>query len=104
MIAVRGTPLVAIEAGVIQRIGTTSSLGGNTIWLRGNGGDEWYYAHMDTHAPGLFVGQSVAVGQAVGTVGSTGNASYTVPHLHFEYHPGGGSAARPHDLIASLCG
>ncbi|NNF62930.1 MAG: M23 family metallopeptidase [Acidimicrobiia bacterium] len=104
MIAVRGTPLVAIEAGVILRIGTTSALGGNTIWLRGNGGDEWYYAHMDTHAAGLFVGQSVAVGQAVGTVGSTGNASYTVPHLHFEYHPGGGSAAYPHDLIASLCG
>ena len=104
MIAVRGTPLVAIEAGVIQRIGTTSSLGGNTIWLRGNGGDEWYYAHMDTHASGLFVGQSVTAGQAVGTVGSTGNASYTVPHLHFEYHPGGGSAAYPHDIIASLCG
>ncbi|MBT8208479.1 MAG: M23 family metallopeptidase [Acidimicrobiia bacterium] len=104
MIAVRGTPLVAIEAGVILRIGTTSALGGNTIWLRGNGGDEWYYAHMETHAAGLFVGQSVAVGQAVGTVGSTGNASYTVPHLHFEYHPGGGSAAYPHDLIASLCG
>lgn len=104
MIAVRGTPLVAIEAGVILRIGTTSSLGGNTIWLRGNSGDEWYYAHMDTHASGLFVGQSVTAGQAVGTVGSTGNASYTVPHLHFEYHPGGGSAAYPHDIIASLCG
>lgn len=103
MLAARGTPAVAIESGTILRLGN-SSLGGITIWLTGVSGDEYYYAHLDGWAPGLSVGQSVAAGELVGTVGSSGNASYTVPHLHFELHPGGGSAVNPYPLVKGLCG
>lgn len=94
---------MAIESGTILRLGN-SSLGGITIWLTGVSGDEYYYAHLDGWAPGLSVGQSVAAGELVGTVGSSGNASYTVPHLHFELHPGGGSAVNPYPLVKGLCG
>ena len=103
MLAARGTPTVAIESGTIRRMGN-GGLGGITVWLTGQSGDEYYYAHLDAWAPGLSVGQSVATGELVGSVGSTGNASYSVPHLHFEFHPGGGSAINPYPLVKGLCG
>ncbi len=103
MLAARGTPTVAIESGTIRRMGN-GGLGGITIWLTGQSGDEYYYAHLDDWAPGLSVGQSVSVGELVGYVGSTGNASYSVPHLHFEFHPGGGPAINPYPLAKELCG
>ncbi len=102
MISPRGTPLVAIETGTIKRMGN-GGLGGITVWIRGAGGDEYYYAHLDGWAAGLSVGQSVTVGDLIGYVGNTGNAIYTVPHLHFEYHPGGGGAVNPTPLVSSLC-
>ena len=102
MISPRGTPLVAIETGTITRLGN-GGLGGITIWMRGTSGDEFYYAHLDGWAAGLSAGQSVTVGELIGYVGNTGNAIYTVPHLHFEYHPGGGSAVNPYPLVNGLC-
>ena len=102
MIAARGTPLVAIEAGTVSRI-STSSLGGLTLWIAGSSGDTFYYAHLDGYASGISSGQSVSAGTLVGYVGNTGNAQYTVPHLHFEWHPGGGSAVNPTPLVAGLC-
>ncbi len=102
MIAARGTPLVAIENGVISRM-RNGGLGGITLWIAGISGDSFYYAHLDGYAPGLSRGQSVTAGELVGYVGNTGNARYTVPHLHFEYHPGGGSAINPYPLTAGLC-
>lgn len=103
MLAARGTPTVAIESGTILRMGN-GGLGGITIWLTGRSGDEYYYAHLDDWAPGLSVGRVVAAGELIGFVGSTGNASYSVPHLHFELHPGGGSAVNPYPLVKGLCG
>ena len=102
MMAARGTPVAAIFSGKITSM-ANSSLGGKTIWLSA-GGDTYYYAHLDSHAAGLAVGQSVTSGQIIGTVGSTGNASDLYPHLHFEFHPGGGSAVNPYPLVKGICG
>jgi murein DD-endopeptidase MepM/ murein hydrolase activator NlpD len=44
----------------------------------------------------------VTAGQTIAALGDTGNAAGT-PHLHFEYHPGGGSAVNPTPLVASIC-
>jgi peptidoglycan LD-endopeptidase LytH len=102
MLAARGTPLVAIESGTIKRMGN-GGLGGITVYITGNSGDLYYYAHLDGWAAGLTTGQSVTVGDLIGYVGNSGNARYTVTHLHFEYHPGGGSAVNPTPLVSSLC-
>lgn len=102
MMAARGTPVVAIETGSIQTL-TNSSLGGISIYVRGNSGDVYFYTHLDGYVSGLSTGQAVSAGQAIGFVGSTGNASYSAPHLHFEYHPGGGGAVNPTPLVAGLC-
>lgn len=102
MIAARGTPLAAIFEGTIKRI-STNTLGGKSLWLRANNGDEFYYAHLDGYGD-ISVGQAVSEGYVVGYNGSSGNAPDWLPHLHFEFHPGGGSAVNPYPLVKSICG
>jgi murein DD-endopeptidase MepM/ murein hydrolase activator NlpD len=102
MIAARGTPIVAIFSGRINRF-STSSLGGNSIYFTSDAGELYYYAHLDSYAD-VGAGQSVPAGTVIGYNGSSGNAPDWLPHLHFEYHPGGGAAVNPYPLVKSLCG
>lgn len=102
MMAARGTPLVAIYSGTIRWI-STGVLGGKQIWVRTADGDEWFYAHLDGYG-NVSIGQHVDIGYVIGYVGSTGNAPEWLPHLHIEYHPGGGSAVNPYSILRSLCG
>ncbi|MEX0863373.1 MAG: peptidoglycan DD-metalloendopeptidase family protein [Acidimicrobiia bacterium] len=101
MIAARGTPAVAIFEGTIYRI-TTVALGGLSVWLSTANGDRFYYAHLDSYGD-ISVGKRVAQGFVVGYVGTSGNAPAYLPHLHFEYHPGGGAAVNPYPLVRSIC-
>lgn len=83
IMAPRGTPVIAAAPGTIERL-FVSKAGGNTVYLRSEDRRTiHYYAHLDQYAAGLREGQKVGRGQQVGTVGSTGNASPTAPHLHF---------------------
>lgn len=83
IMAPRGTPILAAAAGTVERL-HNSRLGGITIYIRSED-NQWvhYYAHLDARAPGLAVGQRIEQGQNIGTVGHTGNASPSGPHLHF---------------------
>lgn len=103
MLAARGTPVVAVGSGVVLRMGN-GGLGGITVWVETDNGDEFYYAHLDSWASGLSSGQRVSAGDLLGTVGTTGNAPSHIPHLHWEYHPGGGGAVNPTPLANELCG
>jgi len=102
MIAARNTPLAAIYSGTILRI-STGDLSGLSIWLRAGNGDEFFYAHLESYGD-ISVGQSVDEGEIIGYNGSSGNAPDWLPHLHFEWHPGGGSAVNPYSLVKSICG
>ena len=100
-----GTPIYAVMDGTISRkqIEFAGSLGGNALWLTAADGTYFYYAHLSAFAPGIELGSAVTAGQLIGYVGMTGNAS--VPHLHFEVHPNGGSAVNPYPVVkaASNC-
>ena len=100
MLAAEGTPLVAIEAGMIMNPGWHSA-GGLGLYIRGESGDVWYYAHLSAFVSGLTGGIRVAAGQRVGYVGHTGNAS--TPHLHLGWQPGGGAYQNPYPVVAALC-
>lgn len=96
--AATGTPLVAVERGVVIRMGS-DVLGGTKLWLVGASGTRYYYAHLSGFAEGLVDNTVVQAGQLVGYVGNTGNALTTPPHLHFEVHPNGGPPVNPYPLL-----
>ena len=72
VMAATGTPLVAVEDGVLTSYGGSDPLGGLSVFLKGASGYTYYYAHLSAFAPGLSQGDTVTAGQVVGFVGSTG--------------------------------
>jgi peptidoglycan LD-endopeptidase LytH len=83
IMAPEGREVLAITSGKIDSK-KWNNLGGNTIWLQGDDGMIYYYAHLSAYRDGLSEGQRVNAGEVIGYVGKTGNAS--TPHLHFEVH------------------
>jgi murein DD-endopeptidase MepM/ murein hydrolase activator NlpD len=87
--AERGTAVRSATKGYVVRMGENAR-GGNTVFVLGAGGRNYYYAHLDSYAAGLAVGDYVTPETVLGYVGTTGNAAGTAPHLHFGvYTPGG---------------
>ncbi len=83
LMADEGVPVVAVESGVIVRAnGTDEGLGGITLWLKGDSGVAYYYAHNVQNL--VAEGQRVARGEMIARVGRTGNARTTAPHVHFQ--------------------
>ena len=83
IVAPRGTPVLAVEDGRVAKL-FLSKPGGITVYQFDPGSEfAYYYAHLDSYAPGLTEGMPVRKGQVIGYVGSTGNASADGPHLHF---------------------
>ena len=96
-----GTPLLASERGVIDNMGT-GTLGGIKLWVVGESGTQYYYAHLIAYADGITDGTLVEAGEVIGYVGNTGNAITTPPHLHYEIHPEGGDAIDPYPLLHAV--
>ena len=94
ILATRGQPVFAVEAGTLVTQytdgGANSSLSGNAWRLAGDDGDVYFYAHMSAFASGLALGNTVIEGQIIGYVGDTGNPGTGNFHLHFEFQPNGG--------------
>ena len=83
ILAPRGTPIRAVEAGTIARL-DVSAAGGISVYQFDVGERYcYYYAHLDRYAPGLKEGAVVGRGEVIGYVGTTGNAPRNTPHLHF---------------------
>jgi murein DD-endopeptidase MepM/ murein hydrolase activator NlpD len=99
MMADHGVPTVAPVSGRVEHRGT--SIGGLSWYVYGDNGNMYYGTHLQSYA-NQGVGW-VEAGTLIGYVGSSGNASESGPHLHFEIHPGGGSAINPYPLTAQAC-
>lgn len=102
LIGARGLAIYAVTDGVITRVHTGLTLGGNALRLQMADGTYFFYAHLDGFAPGIAPGVPVRAGQVIGYNGSTGNAGG--PHLHFEIHPRGGAAINPYPLLKAIDG
>lgn len=85
LFAAAGTPVCAATSGVVVFKGR-NRLGGKVVYVMGEG-VLTYYAHLDSWRTGLSWGERVTRGTRLGTVGTSGNARGTPPHLHFAVHP-----------------
>ncbi|MEI2416243.1 M23 family metallopeptidase [Orrella sp. JC864] len=94
--APRGRPVLSATEGIVTRKGS-SPLGGNIVWVMGPGRQMHYYAHLDRHGS-VEPGDRVQAGTPLGTVGNTGNARGTPPHLHYGIYQAGG-AINPYPLL-----
>ena len=79
-----GEPIYAALPGKVELAGPNGGYG-NCVIIDHGGGLKTLYGHMS--AIGTSEGASVAQGQVIGLVGSTGNS--TGPHLHFSVIMGG---------------
>ena len=85
--AASGTPVAAAAAGQVVWAAPMAGGWGNLVIVRHTRGVQSMYAHL-SHIS-VLVGQQVQVGEQVGLVGATGDA--TGPHLHFEVRVRGAS-------------
>lgn len=92
MMGLEGTPIVAVESGVVEALGW-NRYGGWRVGIRSHDRKRYYYyAHLkkDTpYAPGLVEGQTVQAGDLIGFLGRTGYSdkentnNIDINHLHF---------------------
>lgn len=92
MMAATGTPVIAVESGVVEALGW-NQYGGWRIGIRSFDTQRYYYyAHLRQNRPyaqGLAVGSTVKAGDVIGYVGRTGYSTkenvnnIQVSHLHF---------------------
>jgi peptidoglycan LD-endopeptidase LytH len=101
IMAPHGATVYAHRGGTVTKTTINEGLGGTTVWIRDAAGTLYYYAHLSRL--GARTGQQVRTGAVIGAVGSTGNASASAPHLHFEVRPGG-SPVNPYPFVKSVCG
>jgi murein DD-endopeptidase MepM/ murein hydrolase activator NlpD len=77
----KGTPIVApVDGKVKLNFGN-----GNTVIIEDPDGFSHWLGHLDSIT--VKDGQFVEAGTKVGTLGNTGNASGTEPHLHYNVYP-----------------
>lgn len=92
LMAAKGTPVVAADAGRIAWVSSTCC----SLAIRHDDGWTSYYVHLNNDSPGtddglgagivagLGIGSRVSAGQHIGWMGDSGNAEWTASHLHFE--------------------
>ncbi len=100
--APRGTPAIAATNGIVRGV-NTNNLGGKVVWLwDGDRNQTLYYAHLDSQL--VQAGQRVQIGDTLGLVGTTGNARFTDPHLHFGIYRWPSGAIDPFPFVKSSSG
>lgn len=102
--AEKGTPAKAMLPGIVKSISKESSpwqkgnkmTQGNAILIAHDGGLTSLYCHMESI--NVSVGEKVDKNTIIGTVGNSGNARFTSPHIHFEVSKNG-QKVNPRSII-----
>ena len=100
VMAPHGARVFAFVTGVVSRE-SSSTNGGIQLYLQGDNGVEYFYAHLSGYA--VSTGTRVRAGQLIAYNGQTGNAAATAPHVHFEVHLSGGPV-NPYPYLRRVCG
>jgi murein DD-endopeptidase MepM/ murein hydrolase activator NlpD len=96
----RHTPVLAPSKAFVRRVSDTD-IGGLNIWLHDVKRDlHLYFAHLQTQD--VEENTYVEPGQRIGTVGNTGNARRTPPHLHFGIYQRGEGPIDPVNFIKKI--
>lgn len=95
--AKKGTRILSATEGVVTRVGD-NRLGGHSVWVMGPGGYLHYYAHLEKFGD-VKPCQRIRKGHCLGTVGNSGNAGGTPPHLHYGIYRLIGGARNPYSLL-----
>jgi murein DD-endopeptidase MepM/ murein hydrolase activator NlpD len=98
IMADQGLEVIAVVDGTLTKkyVNEEGSCGGaGNGWTLTDGDNDVVYKffHLDAHAEGLEVGDTVTAGQVIGYIGETGTSGvcseqFNNYHLHFEYRPG----------------
>lgn len=83
--AAQGTPIRAVQGGVVLYAGNSGNWSGNHVAILHADGMTTMSSHMSSMA--VRAGERVSAGQVIGRVGQTGRAFGA--HLHFELYPKG---------------
>ena len=80
-------PIVSSTDGEISNLGWLY-LGGYRVGITSTNGIYYYYAHLDSYAPGLVIGKKVNAGEFLGFMGNSGEGAEGTTgkfpvHLHF---------------------
>jgi hypothetical protein len=110
MLGVKLQPLVAAASGTITHLVLDHPTAGWGLVITDADGWDYRYYHMNNDTPGtddnaspeqwrlatgLHLGDHVEAGQLVGYMGNSGDAQFSVPHLHFEIHMPDKKAVNP---------
>lgn len=96
----RHTPVIAPSKAFVRRV-SESDIGGLNIWLHDAKRNlHLYFAHLQTQD--VKQNTYVVPGQRIGTVGNTGNARRTPPHLHFGIYVRGEGPVDPVNFIKKI--
>ena len=93
IVAKAGCKYVAVTSGVIDEVNRIDSWSGKTnlgvdrgglyVSFIGTDGVRYYASHLRTIPQSIQPGVEVKAGRLLGTVGATGSARGTKPHIHF---------------------
>lgn len=93
----RHTDVLATSRGRVRRVDVWK-LGGNVIWLEDPERNiRLYFAHLQSQE--VEEGDWVEAGERIGTVGNSGNARTTPPHLHFGVYVRGEGPIDPYPFL-----
>ncbi|OGZ07731.1 MAG: hypothetical protein A3C93_06605 [Candidatus Lloydbacteria bacterium RIFCSPHIGHO2_02_FULL_54_17] len=119
IIAAKMTPLIAVVDGVVNYVARPEASWGYEISIQDSDGYTYSYLHINNDTPGTDDGRggeanayvagvnrgaTVSKGQLIGWVGDSGNAEYTVPHLHFEMRDPNHAVVNPFPSLSAASG